>query len=225
VSVLASSSGLAAAGPPLFWALLGVTLVVAAADWWAVATDRRRVEYVLKPLTMVALIGAALALSDPASAAARWWLVAGLVCSLAGDVFLMLDDLFVPGLASFLLGHIAYVVALWNLGVSTVPFVVGLAVVAVLVWVIGLRIVRGAAAEDRRLAGPVALYIAAISVMVASAIGTLVPAAIIGALLFYASDACIGWSKFLKEFRGQRLWIMTTYHLGQVGLVLALAGT
>ena len=91
VSVLASSTGLAAAGPPLFWALIGVTLVVAAADWWAVATDRRPVEYVLKPLTMVVLIGAALALSDPASDAARWWMVAGLVCSLAGDVFLMLD--------------------------------------------------------------------------------------------------------------------------------------
>jgi uncharacterized membrane protein YhhN len=209
----------------VFVALIGLTLVVAAADWWAVATDRRSVEYVLKPLTMVVLIGAAVSLSDPASDAARWWMVAGLVCSLAGDVFLMLDGYFVQGLGAFLLGHLAYVVALWNLGVSTAPFVVGLVLVAVLVGVVGLRIVRGATAQDRRLAVPVALYIGAISVMVASAVGTLVPAAVVGALLFYASDACIGWSRFLHEFPRQRLWIMTTYHLGQVGLVLALAGT
>ena len=41
--------------------LLVATLVVAAADWWAVHTDRRPVEYVLKPLTMVVLIGVVMA--------------------------------------------------------------------------------------------------------------------------------------------------------------------
>jgi uncharacterized membrane protein YhhN len=206
----------------LFWVLIVATLVVAAADWWAVVADRRPVEYVLKPLTMVVLIAAAVSLTDPSSSAARWWMVAGLVCSLAGDVFLMLDDHFVEGLASFLVGHVAYVVALWNLGVSVVPFVLGLVLVVVLVGVIGMRIVRGARAHDTRLAVPVALYIGVISLMVASAIGSLVPAAIIGALLFYASDACIGWSRFVTDFRGARLCIMTTYHLGQVGLVLSL---
>ena len=99
-----------------FWWLIVATLVVAFADWWAVSTARRPVEYVFKPLTMVVLIGAVLALGDPASEAARWWLLAGLVCSLAGDVFLMLDDLFVPGLASFLIGHLCYIAALVNLG-------------------------------------------------------------------------------------------------------------
>ncbi len=212
-----------AAGPGTgFWVLLALTLVVAAADWWAVATDRRRVEYVLKPLTMVVLIAATLAIDDPASSAARWWLVAGLVCSLAGDVFLMLDDLFVPGLASFLVGHVMYVVALWQLGVSTPAFVVGLVAVAVLVVLIGLRIVRGARSHDARLTVPVSAYIGVISLMVASSIGTTIPVAIAGALLFYGSDACIGWSRFVQDFRGARLWIMTTYHLGQVGLVLAL---
>ena len=45
-----------------FWILIAATLVVAAADWWAVATDRRSVEYGLKPATMVVLIAAALVL-------------------------------------------------------------------------------------------------------------------------------------------------------------------
>ena len=39
--------------------------------------------------------------------------------SLVGDVLLMVPaDLFVPGLAAFLAAHVAYVVALWMLGVS-----------------------------------------------------------------------------------------------------------
>ena len=75
--------------------------VVAVADWWAVGTDDRRAEYVLKPLTMVVLIAATLALSDPVSDVARWAFVAALVFSLVGDVFLMLEDHFVEGLASF----------------------------------------------------------------------------------------------------------------------------
>jgi uncharacterized membrane protein YhhN len=61
--------------------------------------------------------------------------------------------------------------------------------------------------------------------MVVAAVGTARPAAIVGALLFYASDACIGWSRFVREFPRHRLVIMITYHLGQIGLVLSLLGT
>jgi len=119
-----------------FDVLIGLTLVVAVADWIAVGTDRRRAEYVLKPLTMVVLIGAALAADPVSSGAARGWMVAGLLCSLAGDVFLMLEDHFVEGLASFLVGHVAYVVGLWNLGVDLPRFAVGVVVVAVLIWLL-----------------------------------------------------------------------------------------
>lgn len=209
----------------LFPALLVATLAVAAADWWAVGTARRRVEYVLKPLTMVLLGAAAVALSGPASESARWWVVAALACSLAGDVFLMLDGYFLAGLASFLLGHVAYVAAFWYLGLDLRWSAAGVAVVVVLVAAVGVRIVRAATDTDPRLRAPVAAYIGVISAMVAAAIGTTVPAAVVGALLFYASDACIGWSRFVRPFPGSRLWIMTTYHLGQVGLVLALVGT
>ena len=60
---------------------------------------------------------------------------------------------------------------------------------------------------------------------VAFAFGTARWWAIGGALLFYVSDAFIGWSRFVKHFPGERLAIMTTYHLGQVGIVLSLLGT
>jgi uncharacterized membrane protein YhhN len=207
-----------------FWVLIALTLAVAAADWWAVATDRRQVEYVLKPATMVALIAAAVTLADPVADVARWFVVAGLVCSLAGDVFLMLDPkYFVAGLGSFLAGHVMYVVGLSQLDGINVPMaLVGVALVAVAAAVIGTRVVRGAAGQDRRLRVPVALYMAVISLMVVTAFGSLVPAAIIGAVLFYASDGILGWNRFVEPVPHGRIAVMTTYHLGQVGLVLAL---
>jgi uncharacterized membrane protein YhhN len=206
----------------MFPALLALTVVVALVDWWAVATARRHVEYVFKPLTMVALIAATIAIADPRSDAAVWWMVAGLFCSLAGDVFLMLDDLFVPGLASFLVGHLCYVVALGQLGIELPALIVGVVAVLLGVAVVGRAIVRGARGHDARLVVPVAAYIGVISVMVVTAVGTTIPFAIVGALLFYLSDACIGWSRFVRDFARSRMAIISTYHLGQIGLVLAL---
>ncbi|HSL59301.1 MAG TPA: lysoplasmalogenase [Acidimicrobiales bacterium] len=204
------------------WALLGVVGVLAVANWWAVAARHRVGEYVTKPATMVALIGVALAL-DPVDGSARAWFVAALVASLAGDVFLMLpSDRFVEGLASFLVGHLLYVGGLVALGVEPLGLVAGAAVVAVALGTVGRRVVAGARASRPRLATPVTAYLVVISVMVVAAFGTLVPLALVGATLFYASDAMIGVREFLGPFRHQRVAIMSTYHLGQIGLVLAL---
>ena len=92
----------------------GVWLVAAAvfavANWWSRWSHHRPTELWSKPLTLVALIGAAIAL-DPVDPVVRAWFVVALVLSLVGDVFLLGDDSwFVPGLAAFLAGHVAYVV-------------------------------------------------------------------------------------------------------------------
>jgi uncharacterized membrane protein YhhN len=202
--------------------LLSIAAVVAVGDWMAVAAGARIPEYVLKPLTMVVLILATLEL-DPSSDAARGALVVGLVLSLVGDVLLMLPvDLFVAGLAAFLAAHVAYVVALWLLGVSGAGLLVGIVVVVVGALVAGRRIVAGAAAADRALVAPVAAYLAVISAMVVSALGVGAFFAVTGALLFYVSDAVLGWTRFVSDFPRSRVVVMIAYHLGQAGLVLAL---
>lgn len=208
----------------MFYALIAATLVVAVADWVAVAIDNRRLEHVLKPLTMVVLIGALLSMGEADPPEARWWVLAALVASLAGDVFLMLEGRFVPGLASFLVAHIFYIVAFLTMGISGAPWVLGAALVAVLIRAVGVRIVVGATDRDRAFGVPVAAYVLVISLMVAFAFGTARWPVIVGALLFYLSDACIGWSRFVREFPYQRLVIMTTYHLAQIGLVVSLLG-
>jgi uncharacterized membrane protein YhhN len=214
-------------------ALVVAALIVAALDWYAVARKKRAPEYLLKPLTMVVLIAAAVALGSDDPAYVRGFTIAALVLSLAGDVFLMLPrDLFVPGLASFLLAHIAYIVAFLSFSEPA-----GWAVVASVGVIAALmygRLFRGMLATGRQaLAVPVALYVLAISAMVASAFGAAGRAdwtaarsafAIFGALLFFASDGMIGWSRFVRDFRGSRVAIIVTYHLAQAALVLALLG-
>lgn len=204
------------------WALLVVTLVLAVANWVAVERRSRVGEYVTKPATMVALVGVALAL-DPVDGTARAWFVAALVASLAGDVFLVLpSDRFVEGLGAFLVGHLLYLPGLVALGVEPIGLALGVAVVGVALATVGRRVVAGARANRPRLATPVTAYLVVISAMVVGAWGTLVPLAVVGATLFYASDAMIGVREFLRPFARQRVAIMSTYHLGQIGLVLAL---
>lgn len=211
------------------WGLLCLTLLIALADWVAVAADRRPAEYALKPATMVALGAVVLALDLP-DGQLRWWYLAAIVASLAGDVFLMLPETamdpepaFVAGLGSFLVAHLLYVVGMIILGVSGGALAVGAAVALVVIATVGRRVVIGAKATDRRLFAPVMAYVAVIAVMIATSFGTGIVVGIVGALLFGLSDSVIGWTRFLRDFPHSRVLVMVTYHLGQVGLVLTLA--
>jgi uncharacterized membrane protein YhhN len=203
--------------------LLALALASAAFDWMAVHQEQKALEYLCKPLTLVLLIGCALALT-PDDGAVRAWFVAALVLCLLGDVFLMLpQDLFVFGLASFLLGHVAYIVGMHVDGVDGPRFMVGIVIVMALLVLIGTPILRGVrAGPEAAMAGPVVAYMFVISAMVASAIGVGHPSLVVGAALFYASDALIAWNRFIAETRHGRLAIIITYHLAQVGLVLSL---
>lgn len=203
------------------WVFAVAAGAFALTDWWGVWADRPRVRYVAKPATLAALIGVALTLAPSVDPTIRTWLVAGLVLSLAGDVFLMFDEKwFAAGLGSFLLGHIAYVVGLQLAPTSWAGTVLGLAVVVAAIATIGRRIVVGVAAgEHRELVAPVVAYLVVISAMSVSAAGTEAPWAVVGASLFYASDATLAWNRFLEPHRWAPLTVMVTYHLGQAGLV------
>jgi uncharacterized membrane protein YhhN len=197
--------------------------VVAVVDWWAVWADRRAVEYVAKPLTLVLLIVVALLL-DPLDDTQRAWFVAALAASLLGDIFLMLPrDAFIPGLVSFLVGHLAYVGGFLAAGVETGGLLAGVVVVAVALATVGRRLLGALrSGPDRALLVPVTAYLAVISAMVVVAWGSTVALAAIGALLFFVSDALIGWRRFVHDFTHARVAVIVTYHLGQALLVLAL---
>ncbi len=200
--------------------LLIVAAVAAAADWRAVHLGNDRLEAVAKPLVMLALIAAAVAI-DPASNAMRWWFVVALVLCLVGDVALLPRlDAFVVGLGAFLLGHVAYVIGMLPHTSSLLLAIIATAIVSVDLRVVGVPVLRGAPANLRV---PVAVYFAAISglTVVAYATGSYALAA--GALLFLASDSLLGWGRFVGPAPGGRLAVHVTYHLAQALLVIGLS--
>jgi len=200
--------------------------VFAIGNWYAKARAVRPLEYVCKPATLVALVVAA-GLLDPAGDAhtRRAWFVAALVCSLAGDVLLMLPrDLFVPGLGAFLVGHLCYVVGFWTHRPATGPLVIAVVVVLALVVPLARRILAAIARSGQagEFGAPVAAYIVVIAVMLASALATGNVLAGAGAVLFVASDSMIAWDRFVRSWGWAPVAIMVTYHLGQAGLVASL---
>lgn len=209
------------------WWLAAVFAVSACANWWSrvpeVSELRRRTELWSKPFALLALVGVALALV-PADELVRAWFVTALVCSLAGDVFLLRgENFFVAGLLSFLFAHLAYTFGLvaggdWSLS----GFVVGVAMMAALAIAVGIRIVIAAARQERVLGPAVTGYLLAISLMFCAAMASGNTWAIVGAALFVASDSVLGWRQFVASKRWMPVTIMMTYHLGQAGLVASL---
>ena len=205
------------------WLLLAAAAVVAVANWWSRANDDKRLEYVTKP-TVTLLVGLAAVALDPADDAMRAWFVAGFVLCLIGDVALMLpQDLFVVGLGAFLVAHALFVVGFLVAGdLEWFALALGGLVVVVGALMVGRAVVAGAARSASGLRLPVALYMAVISAMVVVAFGHGETWGVVGALAFYASDALIGFDRFVGSLAGAPVAIMMTYHLALVGLLLSL---
>lgn len=211
-----------------------IVLAIALVDWIAVAKGWKKVEYIAKPATMVALF-LLLALVGRFGSLPLIFFGVGVLFSLAGDVFLMFSDRwFIPGLVSFLLAHVAYIIG-FNLPLPEVSPVWALAVALVLA-VSAARLLRQIVAGlsvkgQRKLIGPVIVYGVVITLMLLSAMLTLfrpewktTPAALVslGAMLFFFSDTILAWNKFVNPVKNGRVLNMVTYHLGQIGLIVGV---
>lgn len=200
--------------------LLVLAGVAAVVDWVALGTGRRRLEGWAKPAVLILLVAAAVA-ADPASDAVRAWIVIGLIGGLAGDVLLYLDR-FIPGAAAFMLGHVAYIVALAMVPMRGPDALLGLVIILAVGVGPGRCIVMGAWRRARLLGAIVGLYLAVIGAMAVLALGSANPWMATGALLFVASDTLLGWGRFVGSAPGGRVAVHVTYHLAQACVVLAL---
>lgn len=213
--------------------LLVLTILSAMLDWYAVYKGWKKLEYFLKPITMIFLFIWLLLSSSVLSGIALWFGI-GLLLSLAGDVFLMLpNEQFIAGLVAFLLAHVAYII---GFNQTLPPFnALGL-VMAVLVGITAVqlykRVAAGLLAQGKEnLQKPVLAYTAVISIMLLSALLTFsrsdwnAAAAItasIGAALFMLSDAILAWNKFVTPIKNGRVMNMAAYHLGQIVLIVGV---
>lgn len=199
---------------------LAIAAGIAVLDWWAVAADRRHIERWAKPAVMVFLIAAAL-LIPAESDAIRWAVIAGLALGLVGDVLLFYDR-FIPGAAAFLVGHLAYVVALLMVPQEPRGLLVGGVIVLLVAVFVGRQIVAGAWRTSRLLGAIVATYMLVIGVVVVLAVGSTSLVVAVAALLFLTSDALLAWVRFVGPAPGGRVTVMVTYQLAQAGFVLAI---
>lgn len=201
-------------------------VVIAVANWAAVASGRRSLVVVTKPLATVLLVALA-ATAGPIDGGARAALVVAALFGLAGDVALLFegDTAFMAGLGSFAVGHGAFVVTAVLVGVSATT---ALLAVPFMVVLLGWRFLPQTVPGARRAGGPVLMgavlvYAVIISAMVVTATGTGRWAAAVGAMLFAVSDWILGFDRFVRPLRHASVAVMVTYHLGQLLLILGLA--
>jgi uncharacterized membrane protein YhhN len=195
------------------------------------ALDMVHWHWLFKPLAMVFALAAVMqlwrgsaafsALARPARGAG--WLAAALAASMAGDVFLMLPGLFIPGLASFLLAHLAYIALLrqdapWFAHRPSLAATLALgAGMYAFLW-------QGGLPAPLRL--PVAAYVLVIALMAAQALGRArhlgggaAWSVALGACFFMASDSLLAINRFVQPFDGAQAGVLSTYYAAQLLIV------
>ena len=202
---------------------LVVASIFSIGDWWAVQVGKKSLEYVCKPLATFGFLAVAIAISNAESLPQTWRIIALVFC-LLGDVFLMLPhDAFVPGLASFAIAQICFVVSLLTQDVTSTRLVVGLVIVVPTTIFLARRFVKSISTSGHKeLVIPVVVYMLVIAAMAISAIAGGTAIGIAGAAFFMLSDSLIAEHRFVKERSWQPVGIMVTYHLALAGLALGL---
>lgn len=173
--------------------------------------------YIFKPLTMVFIILIALR-AEASSPLYKYMVIAGLLFSLLGDIFLMLpSDRFIFGLASFLVAHLCYIAAFTFDGARRPMLLTALPLL-----LYGLVMLRLLLPHLGKLKMPVVVYMLVILLMVWQALnrcinlggsGSLL--AFLGATLFAASDSLLALNRFRRRFASAQLLILSTYFTAQ----------
>ncbi|KAJ2747479.1 hypothetical protein GGI20_000468 [Coemansia sp. BCRC 34301] len=190
----------------------GAAIVAGAIYLLTVVQGWTTVKYLLKP-TVTLLIAYP---TCHGSSSGIFW---GLLFSTLGDICLMLprEDMFVPGLLSFLVAHVLYTASFHNapLRVSWTAIPFGAYAAAMMT-----ALYPGIAKEDVAVQVGVVVYMVVISLMAyrASLSGSTV--LIVGTLLFCASDSILAYDKFIHSYAWCEFAIMLTYYSAQLCIAI-----
>ena len=199
--------------PPVMLSCVAVAALV-----FSDIKQMRAGRYLCKPLAAAAFVWLAIILEAPATTYGSW-LLAGLICCLAGDLLLMPDSerSFLAGLVAFLCGHLLYAVAflhlpgnLWGLVATSLP--------AMVLLVFATRWLAPHLPRDMK--APVALYTLVITAMLLCAgLSAGHPAAtliIVGAWGFAISDLAVARQQFAQPSWLNGAWGTPLYFLSQM---------
>jgi len=177
----------------------------------------RKYFYILKPLTTILIILFAYTLEPTYSSLYKNLLIIGLTFSLLGDIFLMSERFFLPGLISFLITHLLYICAF---GLETVT--ISLVWIWIPLIIIGGMFYKYLFSYLGKLKIPVLIYLNVIVLMAWQAIQlntywgtTPTLLAMMGSILFMISDASLALNRFVEPLPKAQLIVLGTYYLAQ----------
>ncbi len=206
-----------------FCALTGfavVALLIAEYRQWRLGI------WIAKPLAAAGFVGAGLAAGALGSAYGRW-VLAALVLSWLGDVFLIPRSSarsLRAGVLSFLLGHVAFVAAFAVRGLDPVASGVA-AALALGPGLLALRWLHPYVPEELRT--PIRAYMLVISAMLVCAAGAAGSSGdariLIGALMFYVSDLSVARNRFVVARFSNKAWGLPLYFAAQLVLAWTVA--
>jgi uncharacterized membrane protein YhhN len=200
-----------------------IALISAIITIYAKVRENNLLQYIFKPLTMLAIILLAFLNSATPMRFYQQMIIAGLIFSTVGDVLLIDSRRFVQGLLSFLAAHICFIIAFYSI-ISTPNFP---SLVFYLVYVAVFSAILWKYLDKLKL--PVIVYSLALAAMSWFALSKTIEHhnhetfhAFIGSLMFVASDSLLAFAKFKSRFRFAEVLILSTYFLAQWFIALSV---
>lgn len=181
--------------------------------------------YLFKPLAAMAFLWLAIAAGATGSVYGQW-ILAGLVCCMAGDLLLMPDSerWFLAGLFAFLCGHLCYALGFLSLDYSLTGLALS-SLPAMALMVLSLRWLLPHL--DSTMKAPVLLYTLVITGMLLCAgVSAAQPGAgliISGAWGFALSDLAVARQQFVRPSPVNGLWGLPLYFISQMLLAASVA--
>ena len=168
---------------------------------------------IFKPLTTILVLSIGGYIYYKTSSSYSLIILVALVFSLIGDIFLISDNYFLPGLASFLIAHICFITgftSLYGFNYSITPLLPLI--------LIGIGYFIYLKKHLKEYSIPVLVYIIVILLMNWQAINLMINndkeffyAIAIGSILFSLSDSILAYNKFKKPFHSAEPLILSTY--------------
>lgn len=197
---------------------IGFAVLCAVGFLYGIHADLHWLRLLTKPVPVLILLGW---VWTQGHGPARRWIALGLGLSIGGDILLEVGEhTFLPGLVSFLLGHVAFIAGYLSQERRLMPLR------AVLPYTYGAAVFAWLQGGLGPMKGPVLAYVLVICTMLwraASLVGTPVGLlALAGAVSFAFSDTLIAVNRFHTPLWWARPVIILTYWAGQTGIAASV---
>ena len=197
-----------------------ILIIIFVIDLFLIFSNQTELRFFTKPFLLPVLISIYISGAKSEKIQLAPYFLAGLVLSFFGDLFLLFKWGFLPGLGSFLLAHLFYIISFkkkLQKRISEIwPIILSLYASILLFFLFPYL---------KEMKIPVIIYAVVIATMMYNALKTHNRNLIIGALLFLISDTLLSVYLFLQPLMILNLLVMATYILAQWFLVKGMTSS